>query len=197
MTYARRMRPLWFVAGVLFASSAGAIMEVTYPAQLTDRERAHVELAACMAPYGIGADEIKSWTYRRRGRADHAEVRCLTHAQADGKPVRYFVQCSRENNAWKCDAGRLEIVARVEGGEVIVRFSDFAPAMAVGTIVKLGKEGWLRELPTHPLPKVCEISQGAAPELLTVDCDGWEITASTWCPQGVCPRVISTSRVML
>jgi hypothetical protein len=197
MTYAGRMKSLGFLAGVLFASSAGAIMALTYPAQLTDRERAHVELAACIGPYGIGADEIKSWTYRRRGRADHAEVRCLTHAHADGKPVRYFVQCSQEKSAWKCGAGRLEIVAPVEGGDVIVRFSDLAPAMAVGTVVKLSKEGWLREQPTHPLPEVCEISTGTAPELLTVDCDGWQITASTWCPQGECPRVIATSRVML
>jgi hypothetical protein len=191
------MKSPWIAAGILYAGLVNAIMALTYPVKLTEPERALIERTACTSPHAVGAEDIKPWTHQRGGRADGAEVRCRPHTKTDGKDLRYFAQCSREKSAWTCGDGGLEIAVPVEDREVIVRFTDLPPAIAESMIVKLAKGGWLREQPTHPLPEVCEISKDSVPEWLRVDCDGWGITMSTWCPQDECPRVIGASREIL
>ena len=174
-------------------SLATTIIGETVDIDLSKKEKSNLETMVCRGEYGVSLGRVDARLYKADTyRSVSAQVFCAPHGLFHGKPMRYFTSCEREKKGWACEEAGLEVFVDVGGREVAFSFGDADPEWAYGTLVKLGVAGWITDRLTFETDSPrCRLQRASVPEWFTVHCLGWEITLSTWCPQGECPRVVS------
>lgn len=189
-------RPL-LVATVLMLMSAGAQPADIFPLQLQEPERTEVERLACLSRHDIAAAKIAGRTYGRGATASAvAEVGCIPHGQFAGYPLRYVVECSREQGRWDCPSEWQEILVATGADPIAVRVEGTTSlTQAQRTIRSIANGGMFQGYPlSKTLVPPCYVHQGKTQEFIDVKCQGWHIIVTTWCPQSECPRVLSMTK---
>lgn len=174
-------------------SLATTIVGETVGIELPKKDRAILETMVCREKYGVSLGRVDARLYKlHTHRSVSAQIFCAPHGLFHGKPMRYFSSSEREQKGWTCEEAGLEVFVDVGRREVAFSFGDSDPEWAYGTLVKLGATGWITDrLTSEEDNPRCWLQRATVPEWFTVHCLGWEITLSTWCPQGECPRVVS------
>jgi hypothetical protein len=165
--------------------------------QLSPKERAQLEAAACRSRHDVQVDRIDARSYGAGANAPAvAEVHCASHGESGGQPMHFVVQCARERQQWQCQGEWNELAVVLDTKSIAVRIEGkLSAADAVKTIRKIAASGKfqgyvLRDALVPP----CYIQQQPGQEFIDVRCEGWHLIVSTWCPQGDCPRLISIDK---
>ena len=186
------------IAAFLTLISVTATAAQTFPLQLTELDRSTLERMACQAPHGVPAENIDGHAYGRGANADAiVEVHCASHGMFAGKPVHYVLQCSRDQGKWGCENEWSEILVTAGSEAIPVRVEGKTPLPEANRTIQAIVNGG--EFQGQPLRKAleppCYVNQRKSEEFLDVKCQSWHIIVSTWCPQTMCPRVLSMTKI--
>jgi hypothetical protein len=186
------------LAAALTLLSFGAMSAEQEPLKLTEAESADLADIACQSRHGVGIDRIDGQAYGRGAQASaNAEVRCASHGQLKDGPMHYVAQCFREQGRWRCQGEWNEMLVAAGVEPIVVRAEGkMLPQQAHDAVLKIARSGefqgqQLREVMASP----CYVHRGRD-EFIDIKCRGWHITASLWCPQTECPRVISLTKTV-
>jgi hypothetical protein len=187
------------LVAVLTLLSFGAMSAEPQPLQLTEAESSELADIACQERHGVGIEKIDGQSYGRGVQASaNAEVHCASHGQLKGSPMHYVAQCFREQGRWRCQSEWNEMIVAAGGAEPIIMRAEgkMLPQQAHDAVLKIATAGEfqgqkLREVMASP----CYVHRGRD-EFIDIKCRGWHITASLWCPQTECPRVISLTKTV-
>lgn len=188
--------------GALAAADPGTrVGGQSQPVILGAHDRALVRETAC-SRYGVAADTVGPalrWTYGGRFEpVVEVAVRCAPHAEINGLPSHYNVECRRADDErdWRC-LGWETIGVRTPIGEVSIEPGPYSHAFATRTVQAALNTSLYRREVREALPTGCRLAanwSGTGEEVAELSCaSGHRFLFSFWCPTGDCPRLMSAS----
>jgi hypothetical protein len=158
---------------------------------LSARNRQQIELLACRTPHAVAVADITASHRDATASLTSVEVRCQSHDNHVGNPIRFLASCRAESGKWSCKDSGQSIVMAINGREVTAVSQTVAAAdmyevlLKVGTsLVPVAKPGIARGRTAS-----CNIGGDVSDPrvaLLNVRCGHWVVDVARLCPAVPC-----------
>jgi hypothetical protein len=181
------------------ASSAAGNAAADAAPQVSAADRQSLEQLACQGPHQLPLDSIEMHTLHVHNShgvpnkptrlIEEADVRCRSHGDVAGLPLRYLQQCDATRQHWTCSPAYEEFSLTLNGREVRMSSAELPPAEVLAMAKAVARAAVVA--PTAdapPSPEHCRVIRraGADPDLYKLSCDVWELLVVRRCADNVC-----------
>jgi hypothetical protein len=178
-------------------TTANAAADPAPPVSAADRQT--LEQLACQGPHQLPLDSIEMHTLHVSNshalaskpprQIEEADVRCRSHGDVAGLPLRYVQQCDATRNHWTCSPAYEEFSLTLNGRAVLVSSAALPPAEVLAMAKAVARAAVVApKADAPPSPEHCRVTRraGADPELYKLSCDVWELLVVRHCADNVC-----------
>jgi hypothetical protein len=178
-------------------AAANAAAPAVAAVSATDRQT--LEQLVCQGPHQLPLDSIEmhtlhvSSTHNLPGKPprliEEADVRCRSHGEVAGVPLRYVQQCDATRQHWTCSPAYEEFSLTLNGREVLMSSAELPAAQVLAMAESVGRAAVVAPVAAAPpSPEHCRVTRraGADPELFKLSCDVWELLVVRHCADSVC-----------